>query len=381
MRLYLTARARRAGASCGARARASALLLLLLSLSGCGSDPVVFGLAAPLQTPYGASMKMGAELALREINEGGGIRGRPLQLRALDDQADPRLAPAVADSLVNDPAVVAVVGHVNSGPTVAAAKVYARGLPAVATSATSPSISRLGGWIFRVASSDSANAVELARRAARLNAPVAILYANDDYGRGLATSFRSALLGAGARVVSTDPYLETTPDFRPYLERIKRRGAGLVFIAGIEEGAARIIVQARELGIDARFLGGDGVEGLVTMGPDYDGTLVGLLFHPDATPAARRFAERFQAVHGRAPDSFAALGYDATLLLAQAAAEAGPRREAIRDYLARLGAEGGHPAFLGATGTIRFDANGDPVDKEFAVGEIRSGKILLNGEL
>jgi branched-chain amino acid transport system substrate-binding protein len=272
-----------------ARGAASSLILLLTACGG--SDvPVVFGAAAPLEASYGASMRQGAELAQQEINDAGGIRGRPLELRFRDDRADPQVAPGIAEAFFQDPQVVAVVGHVNSGTMTAAAFIYQQGLPAVATSATSPGISRLGEWIFRVASSDSANAVALAQHARGFATPTAVLYENDDYGRGLADSFRSALAGAGTRVVQSDPYLDTTEDLTPYLQRLRRHNTGLVFIAGLEEGAARIIRQAREVGLEARFLGGDGVEGLVEMGSEFDGTRVGLLFHPDATPAARAFA-------------------------------------------------------------------------------------------
>jgi len=357
--------------------------LLILTAAGCGSgnDPVVFGAAAPLQTSYGASMRQGAELAQQEINASGGIRGRPLELDFRDDAANPQAAPAIAEAFLQNPAVVAVVGHVNSGTMTAAAYIYQQGLPAVATSATSPGISRLGDWIFRVASSDSANAVALARHARGFETPTAVLYENDDYGRGLAESFRSALAGAGSRLVQMDPYLEGTEDLSPYLRRLQQYNTGLVFIAGLEEGAARIIRQAQQIGLDARFLGGDGVEGLVDMGPEFDGTRVGLLFHPDASPAARAFADRFRAAYGREPDSFAALGYDATHLLAKAASDAGPNRRAIRSYLAAVGRQGGRAAFEGVTGTIRFDGNGDPEGKAFAVGVIRNGTIQLDEAL
>ncbi|CAN5742313.1 ABC transporter substrate-binding protein [soil metagenome] len=357
--------------------------LLMLITAACGGDsgPVVFGAAAPLEATYGASMRHGAELAQQEINAAGGIRGRPLEFRFRDDAADPQAAPAIAEAFLQDPAVVAVVGHVNSGTMTAAAYIYQQGLPAVATSATSPGISRLGDWIFRVASSDSANAVALARHARGFETPTAVLYENDDYGRGLAESFRSALAGAGSRLVQMDPYLESTEDLSPYLRRLQHHNTGLVFIAGLEDGAARIIRQAQQIGLDARFLGGDGVEGLVDMGPEFDGTRVGLLFHPDASPAARAFADRFRAAYGREPDSFAALGYDATHLLAKAANDAGPNRRAIRSYLAAVGRQGGRPAFEGATGTIRFDGNGDPEGKAFAVGVIRNGTIQLDEAL
>lgn len=321
-------------------------------------------------------MRQGAELAQREVNAAGGIGGRPLELEIRDDRADPQTAITIADEFVNDASVLGVVGHVNSSTTVAAAPVYAGQLAAVATSATSPEISRLGDWIFRVATSDSANAVELARLARGFQVPTAVLYANDDYGRGLASSFRAALRSEGASVLESDPYLETTQDFRPYLERLRRKDAGLIFVAGLEEGASRIIQQAQEIGLGARFLGGDGLEGLTAMGPAYDGTLVGLLYHPDASPAARTFADKFRAAYGREADSFAALGYDATLLLANAVEEAGADRRAIQRHLASVGR--GAPAFAGATGAIRFDEHGDPVEKGFAVGIIRGGEILLN---
>jgi branched-chain amino acid transport system substrate-binding protein len=341
---------------------------------------VVFGVAGPFRTAYGESMQLGAELARREVNLQGGIGGRPLVLRFADDSADPDSALRVADTLYNDPSVVAVVGHVNSGTTVHAAGTYERGLPAVATSATSAEVSRLGDWIFRVASSDSANSVELARYARRLDLPTAILFEDEDYGRGLAEGFRGALADAGGRVLESDPYLPGTADLTPYLERMKGRGVKLVFVAGLENDAARIIRDARRVGLEARFLGGDGVEGLARMGPEYDGAMVGLLFHPDASPAATAFAERFRAAFHREADSFAALGYDATRLLAQAASEAGPRRRAIRDYLARVGRDPEHPPFAGVTGEIRFDANGDPREKGFAVGVVRHGKIVLTEE-
>lgn len=357
---------------------------LLLPLCAAGvlaacessSGPVVLGVAGPFGTTYGASMRQGAELAAREVNANGGIRSRPLELRFLDDAADPDVAVKVAEEFFDDSEVVAVVGHVNSGAMVNAASVYEQGLPAVATSATSEIISGLGDWIFRVAPSDSANSVDLARIAREAGVPAAVLYENEDYGRGLAEGFRAALAGSGGRVVSVDPYLPTTDDLRPYLQRMRERGVGLVFVAGLENDAARIIRQAHEVGLEARFLGGDGMEGLVTMGPEFDETLVGVLFHPDASPRSAAFAAQFRAAYGREADSFAALAYDATRLVAEAAREAGPDRIAIRDYLAGVGREGA-PPYEGVTGTIRFDANGDPVDKEFAVGEIHQGRIRL----
>jgi branched-chain amino acid transport system substrate-binding protein len=350
----------------------------LIAACDSSSAPVVIGVAGPFGSTHGASMRQGAELAAREVNANGGIQSRPLELRFYDDAGNPDSALRVARAFVANPEVIAVVGHLNSGTTISAASAYQQGLPAVATSATSVLVTRLGDWIFRVASSDSANSVALASVARSIGVPTAVLYENDDYGRGQAETFRLALAGAGGQVVSVDPYLPRTVDLRPYLERMRERGVGLVFLAGLEVDAARIIEQAHAVGLEARFLGGDEIEGLTAMGTAFDGTLVGVLFHADASPRAGAFAAQFRSATGREADSFAALGYDATLLLAQAAREAGPDRKSIRDYLALVGRED-RPAYEGVTGTIRFDGNGDAVDKEFAIGMIRDGRIHLAG--
>lgn len=358
----------------------AALLLALAACSGGARGPddaVVFGLAGPMQEGYGKTTRLGAELAVARLNADGGIDGREVKLSIKDDQASGEKAITVAEELFGDPAVLAVAGHVNSSTTQAAAGTYQKGLPAVATTATSPEISRLGDWVFRIASSDSANAVALARRARHLGRRPAVLFANDAYGRGLSEAFRQALEAEGGTVVEADPYLESTEDFGPYLARLKRRGVDLVFVAGLETGAARIISQAQRIGFGARFLGGDGMEPLVGMGPAYDGAMVGLLFHPEATPAARSFAEAYRAKHNRLPDSFAAAAYDAVMLLAEAVKAGNHSRASIRKYLQGLGSEGGAPAFAGATGTIRFDEHGDPTGKTFAVGVIRDGTIEL----
>lgn len=370
-------------------ARCVALCMLgaaaVLPLVGCdrsadADGAVVFGLAAPLNEAYGASSQRGAELALKQINERGGIRGRPVELRAENDSASPQRAIRVAEALISDPRVIGVAGHVNSGTMTAAGTHYnGGGLAAVATSATSPLISRLGPWVFRVASSDSVNAVALARHTRGLGDRIAVLYANDNYGRGLAQSFGDAIRTSGGQLFATDPYLETTQDFTPYLERMRRQGVDVVFIAGLEEGASRAIQQAQALGMEARFIGGDGLEGLVGMGPQYDGTLVGLLFHADANPQAREFAAAYRAAYGREPDSFAAAAYDALHLLARAATDSGADRGRVRDYLEGVGRPGGSPDFAGATGVLRFDEHGDPLDKAFAVGTIQGGTIVLSG--
>lgn len=355
----------------------------LLAAGSCthAADPLWLGLQFPLTDGqgkpdlYGDLSRMGAQLALDEINARGGVAGRPLRTRTVDDRGDGAAAIGAADSLANDARVLAVVGPIYSGTTVAAAQVYEQArVPAVATSATAPAISALGPYIFRMASSDSANAVALAAAARATGLRTAILYSDEDYGQGLMRPFARALGGA----VEEDPYDEAMPDFRPYLVRLKARGAQLVFVAGIDQGARTLIPQAREVGLNARFMGGDGIEALKEeTGTTFEGTMIGVLFHPDQSPRAREFAEAFRARWHREPDSSAALAYDAVNLLARALADGAHTREAVRRYLEHVGGDGGSPRFEGVAGPVAFDANGDPRGKTCVIGTVHGGRIVL----
>lgn len=353
---------------------AASLLLAGCNAASAGGDTVTLGVAAPLQESYGISTRRGVELALQQLNAAAAQGGPRFEARFVDDGANPQRAVEMADTLLSDPRVVVVVGNVNSSTTITAAPTYQRGLPAIATSATNPRVSTLGEWIFRIAPSDSAIAAGLADFAMTRGGEIAIFYANEAYGRGLARYFQGALEAAGGRVTALYPYLEEMEDYRPYLEAIRRRNVSTILVAGVETGASHLIAQARQMGIEARFIGGDGLEGLAGLGPTYDGTLVGVLFEPAASESARRFAEQFRAAYGDVPDSFAATAYDATMLAGRAVQAGNTTRASIRDYLERVGQPGGSPPFEGATGTIRFDENGDPADKPFSVVVIRGGQ-------
>jgi branched-chain amino acid transport system substrate-binding protein len=380
---------RRAGRVRSPRLLSAALLSGAVLAAGCrgggAEGTLVLGLAIPLtdedgaEDIYGTQSLRGAEMAVEEINASGLLRGRPLRLRVVNDRGSPNQAPVVADSLAADPEVLAVVGHVYSGASIKAAPSYEGRVAAVATTATNPEVARQGRWIFRVASSDAANAADLARAAMAEGGRIGVLYANGDYGRGLAFPFVEALRAGGGSALHVDPFLDETPDFRPYLRRMQRSGVDLVFLAGLQDPGARAIAQAQDLGFGARFIGGDGLEGLMRMGARYDGTGVGLLFHPEMSDSARAFSARFHARFGVEADGQAALAYDAVRLLATAIAAGNQDRASIRDHLARVGRPGGVPAFEGIAGRVEFDENGDPVNKPFILGIIQNGGLVLPG--
>jgi branched-chain amino acid transport system substrate-binding protein len=349
-------------------------LLAWAVVAGCAESQsqIELGAAGPWTQGYGAMNRRGIELALEEINAGATLGGRPLAIRFRDDAGDGRKATAIAGEFVGDPAVVAVVGHVNSGAMVAAAKVYDGHLAAVATTATSPDLTGISPWTFRVISSDSANGMAIARFASRLGSRAAVLYENNSYGRGLAEAFRRNFAG---EIVAIDPFAADSTGFEPFVTYFKERNPDVVFVAGTERSGVAFLREARRQHLAADFLGGDGWTGVVVDTAASEGVYVGAPFSAsDPRPEAQRFVAAFRKKFGLTPDGNAALGYDATWLLARAVAAVGIDRRAVRDYLATLGEHGG---YAGVSGPISFHAAGDPVGRGIVMTRVSRGVLLV----
>lgn len=367
------------------RSRALCFLSLSLLLTACGREASIrIGLAGPFSEARGVSMRVAAELAVQEINAAGGVRGRPVELVMLDDSGTAEGAVAAARQLVADPSVRAVVGHLTSGATLAAAPVYGGANPVVviSPSASSPLVTDAGPWVFRVCPTDALHGARLAEWAReRLAAGrAAVLYINDDYGRGVRDIFVNVFTRAGGDVVTSDPYLDDLPSFRPYLERLQRRGgADVLLIAGTRAGGTRILATRDSLGLALPILGGDGLAGIEELGAAADGIFISTAYLPDQAGGANAaFVEVYRRVSGdRAPDHRGAGAYDAVQLIARALTVAGPDRRRVRDYLAGVGTT--HPAFEGVTGRIAFDEHGDVPDKPIAVGVVRGGALSAAG--
>lgn len=366
--------------SCVAVAHASRLtphawLLAAILLGSCTSPgaPIVIGSAGPWKEAYGAMNKMGIDLAVDEINAKGGVRGRPLQVVMRDDEGHGTRAAEIAAEYVANPDLVAVVGHVNSGAMVAAARVYDGHVAAVATTATSPELTGISKWVFRVISSDSANGIALARFAQQLDRRrVAIMYENNSYGRGLAASFQRNFAG---EIISLDPIPDGESDFEPFVSYYTRSNVDIVFVAGTEQSGISVLREARRQGLAADFLGGDGWTGVVADTAASEGVYVGAPFTAeDPRSEAQRFVRAFKQKFGRVPDGNAALAYDATRLVAAAIEASGPDRVAIRDWLAQLQAR---TAYRGVTGTVHFQPDGDPVGKSFVMTRVSRGALKV----
>lgn len=364
--------------------RRAVALALIAGGVGCagGNEPVALGLVGPLSQPRGLSMRLAAQLAVDEINRAGGVRGRPLVLVLQDDSAQAEVAVGAARALSANPAVVAVVGHLNSAATLAAAPIYNEGrrpLVAVSPSASAPSVTDAGPYVFRICPTDVLHGSRLADFASgRLGArTAAILYQNDEYGRGIRQTFVQQFIRRRGRIVADDPYVPDLPSFEPYLQRLRLTGgADVLLIAGTAAAARRILPTLDSVGVHPRVLGGDALVGL-EVEPKGQGVFMSTAYLPDR-PGERNeaFVRAYHAAYGGQPlDHRGAASYDIVHLLARAIEAVGPDRRRIRDYLAGVGTL--TPPFDGVTGRILFDENGDVPGKTVVVGVARGSRLVM----
>src|SRR5437016_6371429 len=364
-----------------------AFLAAILSVTACtgasSREPIVLGLAGPFSQPRGVSMRHAAELAVKEINAHGGIRGQPLALRIMDDSGRPEVAIRIAQQLSDDPSVVAVIGHLNSSASLAAGRIYGearRPLVMISPSASSPDLSRVSADGFRVRPSDLSHGAQLARYARHMLSAqrVGVIYLDDDYGRGLRLSFTAEFKRLGGDIVEADPMLSATSSLEPYLSRLRQEGGvDALMLATDRTGAELALRELGRLGVHWTTLGGDALSGIETNGALAEGVRMSLAYLVDQR--GERNAQ-FVGAYARAypaerPDHRGASTYDIIHLLASVLRESGADRRAIRDRLARIGGE--LPAFEGVTGTIAFDAHGDVPAKAVVIGTVRDGRLTL----
>jgi branched-chain amino acid transport system substrate-binding protein len=364
--------------------RAGAVLAALLLACRQQDDVVRIGVAGSFSDPIGLPMRQAAELAAEEINAQGGINGKRLELVIRDDYSDPDSAVFVAGDLYNSK-VSAVVGHLFSGMTLAAAPVYNGGddpVVAVSPSSSSPEVTTAGDYTFRVCPSDLAHGTELAHWVRdRLHLTRgAVLYLNDEYGRGVRQTFVSEFTRLGGELESVDPYLGEQPEVGPYLDRMAHeRAPEFLVVAGNRSEAEEILRQAHKRKLMMPVLGGDGLEGIQDAGSLAEGVYLSSPYFPSIPSAAnRRFVEAFRRKYKAPPNQPAAGTYDALYLLKDVIARAGTRRADVRRALAGVGSV--TPPFEGVTGTVAFDANGDVPNQNVYIGLVQHGQVtVVNG--
>ncbi len=350
-------------------------LLLLLAIA-CGlagqvarADVIKIASGSMLSGPQsslGEMIKLGAQLAVEEAQAHFKELGFDLQFSPQDDQAQPDVGVAVARRLVNDPDVLALVGHFNSGVTIPTSEVYKDfDLVLVSPGSTNPRVTERGlNNVNRVCGRDDVQGPVGAEFAVNNLKAKRILVVHDKtaYGQGIAEAFRKKAGELGVKVVGFIGTEEKT-NFQSLILQMRVLKPDLVYFGGIYDQAGVLIKQMREKSIEAAFLGPDGMESsafvdiaqAAVIGVHYT-TVAGPV---EKYPLAKTFTETFVAKHGRNPEAYALYSYDAAQVVLAAvesciSANAGgkPTRKQVMAAVRAIRLDG-------LTGPIAFDSRGD----------------------
>ncbi|HEY8994337.1 MAG TPA: ABC transporter substrate-binding protein [Lacunisphaera sp.] len=338
-----------------------------------------YGAFTGKEAAFGLASRKGVILAVEEVNAAGGLLGRKVELLTEDNQSKAGESATIAKKFVSRDKVVAVLGGNPSSNSLEAAPVYQNAkIPMIAISSTNPRVTETGNFIFRVCFIDPFQGAVLAKFARdTLHASRAGLLTsvNNAYSVGISKVFRERFTAAGGTIAAEQKHSEGDKDFRAQLTALKNAGVDAIFHSGNYTEGALICIQARQLGLDVPIFGGDAWEApqLIEIGGRaVEGTYYSTHASPDSTALAmQHFIAKFRARwDGETPDSIAALGYDAALLLFDALKRAGTTDSAaLRDAIATT------RDFSGATGRITIDAQRN-ASKSAVILTVKDGKFV-----
>jgi branched-chain amino acid transport system substrate-binding protein len=349
------------------------IALAVAALFSCGAHAqtvtVKIGHVAPMTggiAHLGKDNEAGAKLAIADLNKSNiKIGGKTVKFALLseDDGADPKQGTAAAQKLV-DAKVAGVVGHLNSGTTIPASKIYSdAGIPQISPSATNPKYTLQGfKTAFRVVANDSQLGGTLGRYAINdlQGKTVAIIDDRTAYGQGVADEFAKGVQAAGGKIVGREYTTDKATDFMAILTNIKGKKPDIVFYGGMDAVAGPMLRQLKQLGIQAKFMGGDGI--CTTELPKLAGDALGdnMLYCAEAGGVVGKYVEKDKAFRARFQKEmkaevklYAPYVYDATMVMVEAMKKADSTDP--KKYLPELA----KIKYDGVTGPISFDKNGD----------------------
>lgn len=314
----------------------------------------------------GKDNENGARMAIDELNAAGlKIGGKPVkfELLAEDDAADPKQGTAVAQKLV-DAKVNGVIGHLNSGTSIPASQIYnGAGIPQISPSATNPKFTRQGyAGVFRVVADDVHLGGTLGKYAVEglKGKNIAVIDDRTAYGQGVAEEFKKGVAAAGGNVVGHEFTTDKATDFNAILTTLKAKKPDVVFFGGMDAVAGPMLKQMKQLGIKAKFMGGDGIcsSGLPKLAGDgmsdeqvYCAEAGGV--EGEQKVGMEKFKADFKAKFNADVQVYAPYVYDAVKVMADAMVRADSADPA--KYLPALK----QANYNGVTGTIAFDEKGD----------------------
>ncbi|MGZ6130856.1 MAG: ABC transporter substrate-binding protein [Myxococcaceae bacterium] len=342
-------------------------------------DTILIGEVGSLtgsEATFGISTRNAIELALREVNAAGGVKGKRVDVRVYDDQSKPEEAANAATRLINQDQVLLILGEVASTNSIAMAnKAQPAHVPMISNASTNPKVTEIGNYIFRVCFIDPFQGYVMAKFAhdnLKFTKVAILRDLASDYSQGLADVFKRKFTEMGGKIVGEETYSKGSTDFRSQLTAIKRLQPQGIYVPGYYTDIGVIARQARELGITAKLMGGDGwdSEKLFELGgAAVEGNFFSNHYSPDdPNPRIQKFIADYKAAFGGVPDALAALGYDAAMVAVDAMKRATSLdRTAVRDAIAAT------KNFPGVTGTITLDEHRN-ASKPAVVLEVGKGK-------
>ncbi len=354
---------------------AVALTALIAFGSSAWAD-VTIGVGGPVTGPnaaFGAQLQKGAEQAVADLNEAGGMNGEKIVLSIGDDVSDPKQGISVANKFVAD-GVKFVDGHFNSGVTIPASEVYAEnGLLMVTPAATNPTVTERGMWnVFRICGRDDQQGGIAGKYIAENfpDAKVAVIHDKTPYGQGLADETKKALEAAGHPEVMYEGVNVGDKDFSALIAKMKEAGVTMIYWGGLHTEAGLIIRQAHDQGLKALLFSGDGIvsnELASIAGDAVIGTLNTFAPDPRNNPNAKEVVEKFRSA-GFEPEAYTLYSYASIQLMVQAANKAGSNDpQKVAETL-----KSGGP-WKTVIGDISFDEKGDTTGTNYVIYEWRKG--------
>lgn len=309
-------------------------------------------------------------LALEEINSQGGINGKQIEVIFEDSKCDARAGSDAATKLINFDRVSIIIGGLCSGETLGAAPLAEQNKVVLLSPCSSaPKITQAGDYIFRVYPSDSFQgsfgAEYVFNKGIR---KVAILHTIGDWGNGIKDVFKQRFTELGGQIVAEESFEQSATDLRSQLTKIKAANPELIYMPAYSQGAGLILKQAKELGINAKFLDGDGGDdpNVIKVASDAaEGFQVTV-----ASSGSDVFSQRFKNKFGHEPLVCTSYSYDATNIVAQILKKIGNNGENIKTELYNV------KNYNGVTGSISLDSNGDRTTAEYIIREVRNGTFV-----
>lgn len=365
----------------------------MMLIGGCGKsgevakpETIKIGGMAPLTGAlaiYGVTTTNGAELAVKEINENGGILGKKIEYIMLDTKGDSTEAVMAYNKLV-DEKVAGIIGEITSKPTLAVAEVAVQdNMPLITPTGTQVDITEAGPNVFRVCFTNPYQGKVLAITSKeRLGADtVAVMLNNSsDYSDGITKAFIEESEKLGMKVMGVEGYSDGDKDFRPQLTKLAAMNPDVVLIPEYYEQAALIATQAREVGVKSIFVGSDGWDGIdKTLDKSSYSAIENSYFTnhfsmEDQSEKIQNFLKDYREIYKEDPSAFSALGYDAIYMMKSAIEKAGTTdKQKVVDALKGI-------EYDGITGYLTFDDHNNPV-KAVTVLKIENGKYIFDSKV